>query len=146
MSRRLGSELDGEAAQYGDTLELMAAIVESYRLGNRSDKRRIQDEFVAVTGYHRKHAIRVPAIREKRPPGKRSNSLRYGSNVREALIGVCGRPRSGCVANASTVDTFTSGIVARGCQRRRAGMSSADRRSVPVRTFGDWNDPPPSFV
>ncbi|MGX9576402.1 integrase catalytic domain-containing protein [Mesorhizobium sp. f-mel] len=37
-------------------------------------------------------------------------------------------------------------IVARGGQRRRAGMSSAVRRSVPVRTFGDWNDPPPGFV
>jgi hypothetical protein len=37
-------------------------------------------------------------------------------------------------------------IVARGGQRRRAGMSSAVRGSVPVRTFGDWNDPPPGFV
>lgn len=37
-------------------------------------------------------------------------------------------------------------VVARGGQRRRAGMSSAVRRSVPVRTFGDWNDPPPGYV
>ncbi|TIP69870.1 MAG: hypothetical protein E5X53_34365 [Mesorhizobium sp.] len=37
-------------------------------------------------------------------------------------------------------------VVARGGQRRRAGMSSAVRRSVPVRTFGDWNDPPPRYV
>lgn len=37
-------------------------------------------------------------------------------------------------------------MVARGGQRRRVGMSSAVRRSVPVRTFGDWNDPPPGFV
>lgn len=37
-------------------------------------------------------------------------------------------------------------IVARGGQRRRAGMSSTVRRSVPVRTFGDWNDPPPGYV
>lgn len=35
---------------------------------------------------HRKHAIRVLAGREKRPSGNKSNSLRYGSNVREALI------------------------------------------------------------
>lgn len=66
--------------------ELVAAIVERYRLGSRSDKCRILDEFVAVTGYHRKHAIRVLAGREKRPSGNKSNSLRYGSNVREALI------------------------------------------------------------
>ena len=37
-------------------------------------------------------------------------------------------------------------LVARGGRRRRAGFSSAVRRSVPVRTFGDWNDPPPGFV
>ena len=27
-----------------------------------------------------------------------------------------------------------------------AGLSSAVRRTVPVRTFGDWNDPPLGFV
>ena len=30
--------------------------------------------------------------------------------------------------------------------RRRAGFSSAVRRSVPVRTFADWGHPPPGFV
>jgi hypothetical protein len=29
---------------------------------------------------------------------------------------------------------------------RRPGFSLAVRRSVPVRTFGDWNDPPRGFV
>jgi hypothetical protein len=37
-------------------------------------------------------------------------------------------------------------LIARGGQRRRAGFSSAVRRTVPVRTFGDWNDPPPGYV
>src|SRR5262245_45560428 len=37
-------------------------------------------------------------------------------------------------------------VVARGGRRRRAGFGSAVRRTVPVRTFGDWNDPPPGFV
>ncbi len=36
-------------------------------------------------------------------------------------------------------------VVAGGGQRRRAGMSSAVHRSVPVRTL-DWNDPPPGYV
>jgi hypothetical protein len=31
-------------------------------------------------------------------------------------------------------------------RRRRAGAISAIRRSVPVRTFSDWRDPPPRFV
>ncbi|WP_411755882.1 hypothetical protein [Sinorhizobium meliloti] len=50
--------------------------------------------------------------------------------------------------SAATMDRLLSEVraVARGGQRRRAGMSSAVRRSVPVRTFGDWNDPPPGYV
>ena len=30
--------------------------------------------------------------------------------------------------------------------RRRAGMGSAIRRSIPVRTFADWHSPPPGFL
>jgi hypothetical protein len=50
--------------------------------------------------------------------------------------------------SAATMDRLLSQVrvVARGGQRRRAGMSSAVRRSVPVRTFGDWNDPVPGYV
>src|SRR3954469_11207493 len=33
-----------------------------------------------------------------------------------------------------------------GGTRRRTAPSSAVRRSVPVRTFADWHDPPPGFV
>ena len=36
-------------------------------------------------------------------------------------------------------------LVARGGRRRRAGFGSAVRRSVPIRTFGDWNDSPPGL-
>lgn len=32
-----------------------------------------------------------------------------------------------------------------GTRRRRGGVGTAIRRSIPVRTFGDWNDPPPGF-
>lgn len=37
-------------------------------------------------------------------------------------------------------------LAARGGRRRRAGLSSAVRRDVPVRTFSDWNDPPPGYL
>ncbi|MFU0507632.1 hypothetical protein [Pseudaminobacter sp. NGMCC 1.201702] len=42
-------------------------------------------------------------------------------------------------ASPTTIDRLLTEvrIVARGGWRRRAGMSSAVRRSVPVRTFGD---------
>ena len=36
--------------------ELVAATVERYGKGRRSQKGRILDEFVAITGFHRKHA------------------------------------------------------------------------------------------
>lgn len=36
-------------------------------------------------------------------------------------------------------------IVAAGGRRRRVGFYSAIRREVPIRTFNDWNDPPPGF-
>nr|WP_258599148.1 transposase family protein [Mesorhizobium sp. AR07] len=160
--------------------ELTAAIVERYRGACRADKRRILDEFVAVTSYHRKHAIRVLNRREQRPSASKSHSRQYGSDVREALIvlweaseRLCSKrlkplipgllpalERLGRLApddvlhdklltvSSATIDRLLTEvrIVARGGQSRRAGMSSAVRRSVPVRTFGDWNDPPPGFV
>jgi hypothetical protein len=45
--------------------ELLAAIGSRYRAASRSEKERILDEFVATTGYHRKHAIR--ALRAEAP-------------------------------------------------------------------------------
>ena len=37
-------------------------------------------------------------------------------------------------------------VAAAGGRRRRAGFHSAIRREVPIRTFNDWNDPPPGFL
>ena len=39
--------------------ELIQAIAERYRSAARLEKKRILDEFIQVTGYHRKHAIRA---------------------------------------------------------------------------------------
>jgi hypothetical protein len=43
--------------------ELVAAIGDRYRAGGRVERAKILDEFVAVTGYHRKHAITTCAPR-----------------------------------------------------------------------------------
>ena len=160
--------------------ELIEAIIERYRSSCRADKRRILDEFVAVTGYHRKHAIRVLGRPENNPSAARQYITRYGAEVREALVvlweasdRLCSKRLKPMIAilmpalerhgrldvndglrgklltvSAATMDRLLSPVrvVARGGQRRRAGMSSAVRRSVPVRTFGDWNDPPPGYV
>jgi hypothetical protein len=51
--------------------EYVQAIYQGYRAAGRLDKKRMLDEFCQVTGYHRKHAIRVlnaPAPGATRPP------------------------------------------------------------------------------
>jgi hypothetical protein len=40
--------------------ELVAALQGRYRRADRTGKARLLDEFCAATGYHRKHAIRLP--------------------------------------------------------------------------------------
>jgi hypothetical protein len=45
--------------------ELLVVVGERYRQGGREEKARILDEFAAVTGYHRKHAmclLRCPGL------------------------------------------------------------------------------------
>src|ERR1039457_6850695 len=39
--------------------ELIQAIAERYHGAARADKKKILDEFIEVTGFHRKHAIRA---------------------------------------------------------------------------------------
>jgi hypothetical protein len=39
--------------------ELVAAVAGRYALGGRMERGRILDEFAAVTGHHRKHAMRL---------------------------------------------------------------------------------------
>lgn len=67
--------------------ELMASLGERYRSGLRPAKCRILDEFVAVTGYHRKHAIRLLKMgRVEAASTARARPRRYGDAVGEALV------------------------------------------------------------
>src|SRR6266508_4596605 len=67
--------------------ELVRAVRERYQAGSRGDKRRILDEFVAVTGYHRKHAMRVLTAPASVTQAARPRRARqYDDAVREALI------------------------------------------------------------
>jgi hypothetical protein len=49
--------------------------------------------------------------------------------------------------SAATIDRMLveTKVAASGGRRRRVGFYSAIRREVPIRTFNDWNDPPPGF-
>lgn len=68
--------------------ELTEAIGTRYRDVSTNERSRILDEFVAVTGYHRKHAIRVLVSGHKddpQPPKPPRNRL-YDEAVHQALI------------------------------------------------------------
>ena len=161
--------------------ELVAAIAGRYAQGDRAERGRILDEFSAVTGFHRKHAMRLLRVGEvKRRSGARPGRRVYDEAVREALIVVweasdriCGkrlRPllpilveamerhghlqleqevRTKLLAmSAATIDRALRDIrrQAGTATRHRSAPSAAIRRSVPVRTFDGWDDPPPGFV
>jgi hypothetical protein len=158
--------------------ELLDAAGTRYRQGGREEKTRILDEFAAVTGYHRKHAMRLlrcPGLstRHRLRPERRL----YDEAVRSALImlweasdRICGKRLKPLVPllveamerhghlrleeavrdrlltmSAATIDRMLRDTrIAIGRPRRRAA-ASALRRSIPIRTFKDWNDPPPGF-
>ena len=162
--------------------ELVAALAGRYALGSRADRGRMLDEFAALTGHHRKHAMRLLRAggANGRQPSPRPERRMYDQATREALIVVweasdriCGkrlRPlvpvlvsameRHGhlqlapeVLAGLLTMSAATMDRALReargatsGRPRRRSPPSAAIRRSVAVRTFSDWNDPPPGFM
>jgi hypothetical protein len=62
------------------------AIRDRYQAGSSADKGRILDEFVKLTGYHRKHAIRVLGSSRSEPSLRSPRSRLYDEAVREALV------------------------------------------------------------
>ena len=134
-----------------------------------------------MTGFHRKHAMRLlRAGSPVEPSGPRPNRRVYDDAVREALIviweasdRICGkrlRPlvpvlleamerhghlqltaevQHGLLAmSAATIDRALRAVRGRlvGRARRHAAPAVSVRRSVPVRTFADWDDPAPGYV
>ena len=67
--------------------ELVRTLGDRYRRAGRKEKSRILDEFVKVTGYHRKHATRLLNQGwEVAPDVVRKGRRIYDDAVREALI------------------------------------------------------------
>ena len=69
--------------------ELLATIRDRYRASSKREKSLILDEFIAVTGHHRKHGIRLLGQSsddgEQRPAIKKGRRI-YDEAVRQALI------------------------------------------------------------
>jgi hypothetical protein len=161
--------------------ELVAAIAGRYSQAERMERGRILDEFTAITGFHRKHAMRLLRTGQpKRRSGPRPGRRIYDEATREALIviweasdRICGkrlRPlvpvlveameRHGhlqlapevrislLAMSAATIDRALREVRQQSGRsaRHKAPPSAALRRSVPVRTFDGWDNPPPGFV
>ena len=161
--------------------ELVNALARRYTVAGRAEKTRILDEFVAITGFHRKHAMRLLrcAGAARRLEARASRRI-YDEAVREAIVvlweasdRICGKRlkaliptllkamerhghlrlgpeiRAAVLAmSAATIDRSLREVreQAGGRRRRRTVPPSSVRRSIPVRTFSDWDDPPPGFV
>ena len=68
--------------------ELIRALRRRYQEGSRVDKGRILEELVAVSGYHRKSAIRIlsnKSLRDDHASG-RGRRRQYDEAARQALI------------------------------------------------------------
>src|ERR1700758_934683 len=67
--------------------ELVVALAGRYAASNRKERGRILDEFTAVSGLHRKHAMRLlRAGQPCRRSGPRPARRLYNDAVREVLI------------------------------------------------------------
>ena len=159
--------------------ELTNVVRKRYRAAAGADKSKILDEFIAVTGYHHKSAIRAlnsePTSNKRQP---RARPALYDEAVQTALIvlweasdRVCGKrlkallpillpalERNGHLhlhepirqkvlsVSAATIDRLLRmPRSATNLKKRRRAMPEA-RRRVPVRTFADWNEPPPGSM
>ena len=71
------------------------------------------------------------------PALERSGRLKLDELDRDRVLAV----------SAATIDRMLGDVKtsASGGKRRRAGFYTAIRREVPIRTFNDWNRPPPGF-
>src|SRR4051794_25208059 len=159
--------------------ELIEAIAERYHAAGRTQKKQILDEFIKVTGYHRKHAIRALRRTSGKSAEPAPRSRLYGEAVKSALTilweaadRICGKRLKEAIPtlvdameryghlqldpevrrrllgmSAATMDRLLKPVRETGKQRRRrSGVNNTPlRKSIAVRTFSDWNDPPPGF-
>ena len=54
-----GGEGECEAVEHGNAQDLDRSVSERYAWSNRAEKSAILNEFTAVIGFHRKHAVRL---------------------------------------------------------------------------------------
>ena len=160
--------------------ELLTSIQDRYQMASKKHKGRILDEFIAVTGHHRKHGIRLlgqPGDTGDHVPGVKGRRI-YNEAVRDAVIlvweasdRICGKRLKAALpyliesmerhghldlapevrerllaASAATLDRLLKSVRATVAGRRKRRRNLSAGRNIPVRTFADWNRPPPGFL
>lgn len=160
--------------------ELVVAVGTRYRSSAPSERRLILREFSAITGYHRKSAIRIlngaaenSDVAHRRPRARIYDAAFCQSLVVlwEASDRVCGKrlhallpslvpalERHGhltlesvtrtklLAVSAATIDRLLAEARGMSDRRRVRRAPTALRRSVPIRTYADWNAPDPGFM
>lgn len=75
-----------EKMSKGSRYELISRTGPRYRNATSRDRKRILDEFIAASGYSRKHAIYVLSQTKVKEPTKRNRAAVYGLEEQNALI------------------------------------------------------------
>lgn len=163
----------------GSRRELVMSVTPRYWAAHGIHKRQILDEFVAITGYHRKYAIHV--LRHPASPRQKQRRHRkriYGLAVQAALVQlwriancICGKRlipylpelinmlerhhelelEPGVKALLVRMSAATADRVLRPHRvQRRRGVGTTKpgsllKKSIPIRTFADWDDARPGF-
>ena len=125
--------------------ELVNALARRYAVGARAEKTRILDEFEAVTGFHRKHAIARPALqrdpatcrRESRPAHLRRRSPRGAGGALGGVGPDLRQTPEGVDADAGGCDGAARPPEARaGDPRRAAGHERSNHGQVAAQDAG----------
>jgi hypothetical protein len=161
--------------------ELLDVLRERYQSASKSEKSKVLDEFIAVAGCHRKHAIRLltaPCESSSRALSTAVGQRTYCEAVREAIIilwesadRICGKRLKAVLPtllaslerhgrlnldpsvrqrvvsiSAATIDRLLVPVRSKTSTRKKRKSSPKPSQHVRVRTFADWDEPPPGFL
>lgn len=161
-------------------IQLASSLRRRYQAASGRAKKRILNEFVAVSGYHPKYAIHLLNAAEPGAPVRRTRvrPALYDEAAKQALIvlweasdRVCGKrlkpllrillpalERHGhlklegairakvLAMSAATIDRLLRAPRQATHAKKRRRVVPEIRMRVRVRTFADWNDPPPGSM
>jgi len=114
--------------------EYLARIKDRYRHADRKGKSRILDEFCAVCGHHRKHAIRILNADQRLRKKKPGRSRRYGTSLIRILEDIW--LNAGCPCSARMAGMIRLWLP--WYEKRHGELDGQDRQkleTIPARTL-----------